>query len=314
MNPARAALGLAALLLLAALPASLRAADEQRFNSPDAAVTALTDAAKSRDTNAIHAIFGSEGRALISPDVVQASLSFNLFLKRLNEKTQLVPQGDSKYELDIGNEGWPFPIPLVKDNQGQWYFDVAAGKDEILSRRIGADELGAIAVCHAYVDAQREYAAKDRTGDGILEYAQHLRSTTNTHDGLYWPVHNANDETSPFGPLISEARSEGYHHHTGMMTEDVPQTPYHGYYYKILTRQGSHAPAGKYNYIINGHMIAGFALVAWPAEWGNTGIMTFIVNQQGKVYQKNLGPKTDAIAPSMTTYDPDESWTLVTGK
>ena len=139
-----------------------------------------------------------------------------------------------------------------------------------------------------------------------------MRSTPGQHDGLFWPVKNPTDVTSPFGPLISEARSEGYRRHTGMMTEEG-QTPYHGYYYKILTQQGPHAPGGKYSYIINGHMIAGFALVAWPAEWGNTGVMTFIVSQQGKVYQKNLGPKTDSIAAAMTTYDPDKSWEPVSG-
>jgi hypothetical protein len=172
--------------------------------------------------------------------------------------------------------------------------------------------LGAINVCETYVTAQREYAGRDRNGEGVLEYAQNLRSTPGKHDGLYWPARNPTDEMSPFGPLIAEAREEGYHRRTGMMTENP--TPYHGYYFKILTRQGKHAPAGKYNYIINGHMIAGYALVAWPAEWGNSGVMTFIVNQEGKVYQKNLGPKTDKLAKAMTTYDPDNTWTPVAGK
>ena len=154
--------------------------------------------------------------------------------------------------------------------------------------------------------AQREYASQDRLGDGVLAYAQFLRSTPGTHDGLFWPA-KPGEELSPLGPLVAQARVEGYHRTAKMLNDE--QAPYHGYYFKILTRQGKHAPGGKYDYIINGRMIAGFALVAWPAEWGNTGVMTFIVNQQGKVYQKNLGPKTAKIARAMTTYDPDDTWT-----
>ena len=169
--------------------------------------------------------------------------------------------------------------------------------------------MGAINVCHAYVEAQREYASQDRLGDGVLAYAQFLRSTPGTHDGLFWPTNQPGEELSPLGPLVAQARVEGYHRTAKMLNDE--QAPYHGYYFKILTRQGKHAPGGKYDYIINGRMIAGFALVAWPAEWGNTGVMTFIVNQQGKVYQKNLGPKTAKIARAMTTYDPDDTWTLV---
>jgi hypothetical protein len=300
-------LGLACAAFTMITPAALFAAGEQTFDSPEAAVSALTDAAKARDTNAIHTIFGPEGQNLVSPDVVQASDGFNHFVERLQEKVELVHESDSKVILDIGSEGWPFPIPLVEQN-GKWMFDVAAGRDEILSRRIGSDELGAIDVCRAYVDAQREYAGRDRNNDDVLEYAQYLRSDPGTRDGLYWPTNATNDEVSPLGPLIAQARQEGYHHHTGLLTKD--QTPYHGYYFKILTRQGKHTPGGKYCYLVNGHMIGGFALVAWPAEWGNTGIMTFIVNQQGKVYQKNLGKKTSSRAACISTYDPDKTWVL----
>jgi hypothetical protein len=300
-----------------ALPAQLRAAGEQQFDSPEAAVAALTNAAGTRDTNAIRAIFGPEGHELVSPDVVQATEGFNRFVQRLNEKAALVNESDTRAELEIGDDAWPFPIPLVK-TEGKWFFDVTAGRDEILNRRIGADELGAIDVCRAYVDAQREYASRDRNGDEVLEYAQHLFSTPGTHDGLYWPAKEETDELSPLGPLIAQARDEGYHHREGLLADkDSPyakQTPYHGYYFRIVTRQGKHAPGGKYNYLINGHMIGGFALIAWPAEWENSGIMTFIVNQQGKIYQKNLGPKTASLAKAITTYDPDETWTPVTGK
>jgi len=294
-----------------AVPAFAQAAGEQQFSSPEAAVKALTDAAKASDTNAIHAIFGPEGQELISPDVVQATEGFNLFVKRLTEKTDLLHESDSKVVVDIGEEGWPFPIPLVKQGDN-WFFDVAAGREEILNRRIGADELGVIDVCHAYVHAQREYAGKQRREGGVLEYAQHLMSTPGAHDGLYWPAKEAGDEISPFGPLIAQARDEGYHHRTGLMADD--QTPYHGYYYRIITCQGKHAPIGKYSYIINGHMIGGFALIAWPAEWGNTGVMTFIVNQQGKIYQKDLGPKTTSKVKAITCYDPDGSWVPALGK
>lgn len=297
-------LGLALLAL--ALPVRASAADEQTFASPEDAVNALVVAAKNHDTNALHAIFGPEGHDLVSPDAVQATEAFKLFVQHLTEKTQLITNSDSNVTLEIGADGWPFPIPLVKED-GQWFFDTAAGKAEILRRRIGMDELGAIAVCNAYVEAQREYASQDRMGDGVLAYAQHLRSTPGTHDGLFWPA-EPDEELSPLGPLVAQARVEGYHRSAKMMNEQ--QAPYHGYYFKILTCQGKHAPGGKYNYVINGRMIAGFALVAWPAEWGNTGVMTFIVNQQGKVYQKNLGPKTMKIAAALSTYNPDDTWKL----
>jgi hypothetical protein len=167
--------------------------------------------------------------------------------------------------------------------------------------------MGAIDVCNAYVEAQREYASQDRMGDGVLAYAQFLRSTPGTHDGLFWPTNQPGEELSPLGPLIAQARVEGYHRAAKMLNDE--QAPYHGYYFKILTSQGKHAPGGKFKYCINGRMIAGFALVAWPAEWGDTGVMTFIVNQQGKIYQKNLGSKTARIAKAMTIYDPDDTWT-----
>jgi hypothetical protein len=298
---------LTALGLGLALPVGVIAADEQTFTSPQEAVSALVVAATNNDTNAMHSIFGAEGQALISPDVVQATEGFKMFVQHLTEKTQLVTNSDSNLTLEIGADGWPFPIPLVKQN-GQWFFDTAAGSKEILARRVGRDETGAINVCNAYVEAQRDYAGQDRMGDGVLAYAQFLRSTPGTHDGLFWPT-NSGAELSPLGPLVAQARVDGYPR-AAKMINDI-QAPYHGYYFKILTRQGKHAPGGKYDYIINGRMIAGFALVAWPAEWGNTGVMTFIVNQQGKVYQKNLGPKTVKIAKGMTAYDPDNTWTPV---
>jgi hypothetical protein len=292
-------------LLALTLPVRTSAADERTFAAPQEAVNALVAAATNHDTNALHSIFGPAGHDLISPDVVQATEEYKMFVQRLTEKTQLINHSDSNVTLEIGADGWPFPIPLVKQN-GQWFFDTAAGKEEVLARRIGMDEMGAINVCNAYVEAQREYASQDRLGDGVLAYAQFLRSTPDTHDGLFWPA-KPGEELSPLGPLIAQARVEGYHRTAKMLNDE--QAPYHGYYFKILTGQGKHAPGGKYDYIINDRMIAGFALVAWPAEWGDTGVMTFIVNQQGKVYQKNLGPQTAKIAKTITTYDPDDPWT-----
>jgi hypothetical protein len=297
---------LAALGMGLALPVCAATGEEQTFNSPNEAVNALVTAAQNNDTNAIHLIFGPAGHELISPDVVQATDEFKMFKERLTQKTQLITNSDSNATLELGADSWPFPIPLVKQD-AQWHFDSAAGKDEIFARRIGRDEMGAIDVCNAYVEAQREYASQDRMGDGVLAYAQFLRSASGTHDGLFWPTNQPGEELSPFGPLIAQARVEGYHRAAKMLNDE--QAPYHGYYFKILTGQGKHAPGGKFRYIINGRMIAGFALVAWPAEWADTGVMTFVVNQQGKVYQKNLGSKTAKVAKGMTLYDPDETWT-----
>ena len=298
--------GLVLTSLMLVLPGRLLAAGEERFGSPQAAVDALKAAVEARDTNALHAIFGPAGHALVSVDVVEAAQEHELFMNRVKEKVNLVAASDSRQNLQLGADGWAFPIPLVKQD-GQWLFDVATGKEEILNRRIGVNELGAIQVCLAYVQAQREYASVDRNADEVLEYAQHLRSTPGTHNGLYWSTRTG-DELSPLGPLVAQARGEGYRQQTRILTDE--QSPYHGYYFRILIQQGKHAPGGKYNYIINGHMIAGFALVAWPAEWDNTGVMTFIVNQRGKVYQKCLGAKTPAIAKAITAYDPDTTWRL----
>ena len=275
-----------------------------RFASPQEAESALAAAAKGGDTNALRAIFGPELSDLVSPDAVQAANGFSNFVRRVGEKVKFARQSDSNQLLQIGADAWPFPIPLVQEG-GQWFFDTAAGREEILNRRIGMDELAAIRVCRAYVDAQREYASQPRNGEEVLEYARHLRSTTNTHDGLYWHA-EPGEEASPFGPLIAQSHDEGYRQTTKILATNL--APYRGYCFKILTRQGPHAPAGKYDYLINGHMLAGFALAAWPVEWGNSGVMTFIVNQNGRVYEKNLGPKTARLAPAMTAYDPDSTW------
>ena len=300
--PLATVLAVAACFLAFLTPA--RAAQEECFAAADDAVKAFTAAAASKDTHALEAIFGPGMRELVSPDPVQASNGLVHFSRCVSEKVALLHKSDSNIVLEIGLDNWPFPIPLVRQD-GQWRFDTAAGKEEILNRRIGRNELDTIRVCQACAEAQREYASEDHTGSGVLEYAQHLRSSPGCHDGLYWHC-EPGEPASPLGPLIAQARGEGYTHDSKIMAGQ--QAPYHGYHFKILTRQGRHAPGGKYDYIINGHMVAGFALAAWPAQWGNSGVMTFIMNQEGVVYEKNLGPKTSALAAKMTAYDPGPGW------
>jgi hypothetical protein len=205
--------------------------------------------------------------------------------------------------LEVGTNDWPMPIPLVKAD-GQWRFDTAAGKEEIINRHIGKDELCAIGVCRAYVTAQRQYANLD-AGAGGSKYALKFKSTPGAKDGLYWPPVE-NEPASPFGPLVAEAHAEGYVHHTGSGPH-----PFHGYYFRILTRQGKDAPGGKMNYMSHGQLTGGFALVAYPEHWNQSGIMTFIVNQDGNIYQSNLGEKTSRIATAIKQYNPDSEWTLV---
>ena len=285
----------------------MAAASQKLFSSPEDALKGLVEAVKAKDKAALDQIFGPFAKDLRSSDEVQAATEFEEFAKHIAEKTSLVKENDSKVIIYIGNESWPFPIPLVKIND-QWFFDTVAGKEEILNRRIGEDELTAILVCHAYVKAQREYVLKDWDGDGILAYALKLRSDPGKKNGLFWR-HEPGEAVSPLGELVAQARIEGYKKEKSVFKEKP--VPFHGYYFKILTKQGEHAPGGKYNYVINGNMVGGFGLAAFPSNWGKSGIMTFIVNQQGKVFQKNLGPDTLKISQEMQSYDPDETWTPV---
>jgi hypothetical protein len=287
-------------------PIAISAAETgQTFATPDEAVSALVQATIAQG-GALRAIFGPAAADLQNPDRVQATNEFNTFLSALNATNRLVHESATKCVLEVGANFWPFPVPIVKQG-GRWFFDTAAGKEEILSRRIGKNELAVLQVVRAYVDAQREYASRDRNGDEVLEYAQRISSTAGTKDGLFWPP-DLDGEISPLGPMVAEAQGAGYDMKgKGSATS---REPFHGYFFKILTRQGKHAPGGKYDYVINGHMIGGFALVAWPAEYGESGIMTFIVNQQGRVYQRDLGPKTGKLATAMKAYDPDSSWSV----
>jgi hypothetical protein len=299
--------GACVMAALVSLAVSVSAAETARmFNTADEAAAALAAASMNKDTNALHVLFGPAGDDLENPDRVQAAAEHSKFTAAYSQTHRLVKESDSQCILEVGPDSWPFPVPIVKKD-GKWFFDAEAGKDEILRRRVGRNELSTLDVMRAYVDAQREYASKDRDGDDVLEYAQKITSSPGKTDGLYWPV-EVNGESSPLGPWVAEAQTQGYF--VDPSTGEAGPQPFHGYFFKILTRQGPHAPGGKYNYIINGNMIAGFAMVAWPADYGQSGVMTFIVNQQGRVYQKDLGKKTSETAKKMDTYDPDPSWEL----
>jgi len=282
---------------------ALAAAPEQKnFASTEAGSTALVEAIKSNDEVALGSILGPDGSQLISSgDEVADTQSREAFIKAYNDAHKLVLQGDTQAILVIGKDEWPMPIPLVKSQDG-WHFDTTRGAKEILDRRIGRNELNAIQVCLAIVDAERDYVAKDPDGDGIPEYASKFVSTPGKHDGLYWET-SSEEPPSPLGPLLAAAARDGYAN-----SESSSLEPYHGYFYKILTKQGKDAPGGAHDYLVNGQMIGGFAVIAFPARYGASGIMSFIVNQDGVVYEKDLGENTAAMASQMTTFNPDPSW------
>ena len=288
-------------------PAGEPGVGQQQFDTDAQAAAALVAAAKARDRDALERLFGPSTTELVSGDKVEDEKAFDRFATNAGEHLELEKKDVKTSVIDIGKDNWPFPIPLTKLSSGKWFFDTEAGKQEILARRIGANELETIKVCRAYVEAQREYASADHDGSGVLKYAQHFMSH-NGKDGLYWAAAPGQEE-SPLGPLVAQATMEGYT--PGQKSQPGPQ-PYHGYVFHILTRQGPAAPGGKYNYVINGNMIAGFALTACPIEYGNSGVMTFIISHQGKLYQKDLGPRTTDIVRDMTEYNPDSGWTLVT--
>jgi len=294
----------AVVILVAGLCHALLAAEAKQmsFKSPEEGVQALVEAVKKNDKKALMAIFGPESKDIIfSGDKVADKTGRGQFLAAYEEKYRLVNEGDNKAILIVGPHDWPMPIPLIKQGEA-WLFDTKEGKDEILNRRIGKNELNTIEVCQAYVDAQREYAMKDCDGNRIRDYAQQFVSTQGKKDGLYWEIKEG-EEQSPMGPLMAKAAKGGYKRFT--------LSPYHGYYYKILKAQGEHAPGGGYSYVVHGNMMGGFALVAYPSKYGSSGVMTFIVNQDGIVYQKDLGKETKKIAEAMTLYDPDQTWQQV---
>ncbi|HYM03779.1 MAG TPA: DUF2950 domain-containing protein [Stellaceae bacterium] len=272
------------------------------FASPEEAVDALVAATRGNKTADLVKILGPSGRKLVfSGDRVADRKGRERFVSHYAEKHAIEKQSETMAILLVSAEDWPYPIPLVKQGDA-WHFDTKAGAEEILNRRIGRNELNAIQVCGAIVDAEHDYASKDRTGAGYLEYAQKFMSSPGKRDGLFWPA--TAGEESPIGPLVVSARAEGY----GPRGAHEKRSPYHGYYYRLLKQQGKDAPGGAYSYVVNGHMIGGFAVVAFPAKFGDSGVMTFIVSQDGLVYEKNLGHNTAAIARGMTTFNPDASW------
>jgi hypothetical protein len=276
---------------------------QKTFATPDEAAQALARAVLGDDTTALLDIMGKESRPLIMPtDHVQAARDRQVVAAAMTERWWLEGDDDSARTIVMGNESWPFPIPLVHEN-GAWRFDVAAGRDEVLHRRIGANELAVMEVAHAFVEAQREYASIGRDGNGRGVYAQRFVSEPGRQDGLYWPVTDPDSAASPMGELAARAAADGYRKSV------TGPTAYHGYYFKVLTAQGAHAPGGEKSYIVDGLMRGGFAMVAWPADYGESGIMTFLIGQDGVLRQKDLGPDTAVQAQAITTFDPDTSWT-----
>jgi hypothetical protein len=285
-----------------AAPPAAQAVRQTTFDTPRQAADALVAAAAAGDIPALLAMFGPDGKDLIeSGDAVADKEYRTRFVEKAREKTEIqFDLGSPKLALvQVGSDGWPYPVPIV-ERGGRWMFDAEAGRDEILARRIGGNELDAIAILRGFVEAQFEYAAGDHDGSGLRQYAQRSISTPGKHDGLSW----RNEDGSiggPIGEFIAKALAEGH----------VSKTePYNGYYFRILTAQGPNAPLGARSYIVDGAMIGGFAMVAWPAKYGVTGIQTFQVNHEGKVFQKDLGPDTVKIASAMTLYDPGEGWVV----
>jgi hypothetical protein len=278
---------------------------QRLFASPDDAAKALQTAVEAKDKVALAEIFGPQVKELLTGDTVQDANNAKRFATAMAQGYTLVKEGDDKITVEVGTKNWPMPIPLVKANE-KWYFNTAEGKEEIINRHIGKDELHAIGVCRAYVTAQQQYAAtKGPDASQGVKYAQKFKSTFGKTDGLFW-TSAENEKASPFGPLVAEANAEGYVGNKG-----AGPHPFHGYYFRILTRQGNAAPGGSMNYMNHSELTMGFALVAYPAIWDQSGIMTFIVNQKAQVFQKNLGEKTSRIARTMKEYNPDSEWTLV---
>jgi hypothetical protein len=297
-------LALVAVSVALATPGAIAAptAGQSHFGTPLRAVVALAEAVRVQDDAALMTIFGTGAEDILhTEDPIQDRKAFERFSERLDQKIALVRQSDDVVELELGKDDFPFPIPLQRGEKG-WYFDTEAGRDEILNRRIGANELHTLGVVRAYVEAQYEYAQQDPDGDGKADYADRLLSSEGKKDGLYWPSVEGQAE-SPMGPMVAAAAAEGYR-------KDNQKTgnSYHGYHYKLLTAQGDAAPGGKRSYLKGGELSGGFALVAYPAEYGISGIMTFIINQQGIVFQKDLGEDTPKLAAEIVAYDPGEGW------
>jgi len=296
-----------AILVTAALAACSRTAPsaQQSFGTPEDAVRGLIAAVKAGAPEQVVAFFGADGKELVdSSDPVAAKRRRDVFKVAVAERWRLVDDPKGGKILTIGNEDWPFPVPLVKDDRG-WRFDTAAGKEEIIARWIGRNELSAIAICRTYVAAQKIYAQKGHDGLAPGLFAKTFRSDPGKQNGLYWRAGHG-EKRSPLGDLLAQAAEE-----RGAANRDGEPSPLHGYFFKILTAQGPSAPGGAKDYIVNGQMSGGFSLVAWPAQYDVTGVMTFVVNHDGVVHEKDLGRDTGNAAKSMTLYNPDASWAAV---
>jgi len=292
-------LGLAILL-----PACSRAPEQAKFATPEEAAAALLQALKTDNVAKMQEIFGRDGiEAVASGDPVSDRHDREVIALAMEQSWRWAPRGEEAQELIIGDEQWPFAVPLVKTGNA-WQFDSEEGKEEVLARRIGRNELGTIDVCRAYVDMQREYASQPHDGKPAGLFAQRIRSSPGRQDGLYWQ-RKPGEGRSPLGDLVAEAAAEGYE------PDKSASSPFWGYHFRILTAQGPAASGGKKSYVVNGDMTGGFALVAYPAKYKFSGVMTFIVGQDGVVYQKDLGEDTAAQAPRLTEFDPDKSWTAV---
>lgn len=299
MNRSLVLATMAALSLIAASVAHA----QQNFKTPNEAASALASAVGSADKKAIVSVLGPDGDDIVSSgDEVADAATRQKFSAAYDAKHSITMEGDDKAVIVIGPDEYPLPIPLLRKD-GMWRFDTLAGREEILARRIGKNELDAVQSCLAYVDAQNDYATKNPTGAGPGVYAQRIVSGSRKKDGLYWPTTQGED-ASPLGELVAEATAQGYRVGQG-------HAPFHGYYFKVLTKQGAAAPGGELEYVVRGRMIGGFALVAYPAEYRNSGVMTFLVSHTGTVFQKDLGPETEKLAQRITSFNPDKTWQKV---
>jgi hypothetical protein len=293
---------IAAVAVAVLMGCDLLGSSQATFESPEKAGEALVAAVAASDTAGILRVLGEDARPVVdSGDAIEDAAKRDEFVAKYNAAHRWVTEEADLAGLLVGDDDWPFPFPLVNES-GRWRFDTTDGVDEIQNRRIGENELAAIQASLAYVDAQREYYWWNPEGAPLLHYARNLVSTPNRKDGLYWEA-GAEDAPSPLGELFAAARAEGY-----LAENSARPAPYHGYYFHMLTAQGEHAAGGAYDYVIGDRLVGGFGLVAYPAEHGSTGVMTFIVNHDGTVFSKDLGPDTAKLAAEMTVFDPDDSW------
>jgi hypothetical protein len=303
---ARSVTGALVLLTGLSLPSAGQQNDGRAFSTPEDAARALAAAAREEGPDAVLAVFGSAGRTLLdSSDPATARRNRDTFAAAFREEWRLEDVGAGRKELVIGRESWPFPVPLVKTSRG-WVFDAAAGSQEILDRRIGRNELATIQICLAYVKAQQAYAKSGHDGQPAGIYARRISSDPGKHNGLYWPSERGQPR-SPLGDLVAQAAADGQPRDPAQ----AGRTPFHGYYFRIVETQGPAAPGSTKPYVVDGQMTGGFALVAWPAHYGVTGIMTFMVNQDGIVYEKDLGPDPTERGATIARYNPDATWARV---